>query len=111
MPATGELDGPGGGRHDDRVADPDAHLPCPRAGRITAPPASIAASAVVRSPAVNVEPAVRREVGAADRDGVEAGAVEGEVERRDRRRPGHAVDRRDLRSVAVARRSAPARSP
>ena len=48
------------------------------------------------------QPAVRREVGAADRDGVEAGAVEGEVERRDRRRPGHAVDRRDLRSVAVA---------
>ena len=48
------------------------------------------------------QPAVRVEVGAADRDGVEAGAVEGEVERRDRRRPRHAVDRRDLRSVAVA---------
>ena len=57
------------------------------------------------------QPAVRREVGAADRDGVEAGAVEGEVERRDRRRPRHAVDRRDLAVRSRRCRSAPARWP
>ena len=45
--------------------------------------------------------AVGREVGAADRRRVEARALPGEVERRDRRRPRDPVDRLDLALVAL----------
>ena len=93
------------------VAHPDAHALGPRRGRITAPPASIAAEGGVPVARCKREPAVGREVGAADRDRVQARAREREVERGDR--ASRAPRRRSPRSRARSRRPRPAtaRSP
>ena len=104
-----ELDRAGGGRDDDRRRRPRRPSGRPAsAGRITEPPASIAASAAVRSPAVNVSrPSAAK---SAPRIATASQARARRTRGRTTRSASPAPRRRSPRSRARSRRRRPARA-